>query len=112
MRNFDEWLNTFTDNIATYSYYVDFEKVISNADKLKVELNILNSLIDVEEGKQMTHDEYCAYMKELNRRNRQFEPTRRTDLALDRMEESRIKRECQEAKELEDFLKGFAKKTI
>lgn len=69
-----------------------------------------HNLIDVEEGKQMTHDEYCAYMKELNRRNRQFEPTRRTDLALDRMEESRIKRECQEAKELEDFLKGFAKK--
>ena len=69
-----------------------------------------HNLIDVEEERQMTHDEYCAYMKELNRRNRQFEPTRRTDLALDRMEESRIKRECQEAKELEDFLKGFAKK--
>lgn len=69
-----------------------------------------HNLIDVEEERQMTHDEYCAYMKELNRRNREFEPTRRTDLALDRMEESRIKRECQEAKELEDFLKGFAKK--
>lgn len=45
MRNFTDWLNTFTDNIATYKYYVDFEKVITNADSLKVELNILNSLI-------------------------------------------------------------------
>lgn len=45
MRNFTEWLNTFTDNIATYNYYVDFEKVISNADSIKVELNILNALI-------------------------------------------------------------------
>ena len=36
MRNFTEWLNTFTDNIATYNYYVDFEKVISNADSIKV----------------------------------------------------------------------------
>ena len=70
-----------------------------------------HNLIDIkEEEKQMSHNEYCAYMRELNRRNRQFEPTRRTDLALDRMEESRIKRECQEAKELEDFLKGFAKR--
>lgn len=44
-RNFNEWLATFTDNIATYDYYVDFEKVISNANSIKIELNILNSLI-------------------------------------------------------------------
>lgn len=32
-----------------------------------------HELIEVEEEKkQMTHDEYCAYMKELNRINRQF----------------------------------------
>lgn len=44
-RNFDEWLLTFTDSIANYKYYIDFEKVHRNVDLIKVELNILNSLI-------------------------------------------------------------------
>ena len=44
-RNFNEWLETFRSSIATYSYYVDFGKVYSNIDAIKVELNILNSLI-------------------------------------------------------------------
>ena len=44
-RNFGEWLETFRSSIATYSYYVDFEKVYGNIDAIKVELNILNSLI-------------------------------------------------------------------
>ncbi len=44
-RNFSEWLLTFTDSIANYKYYIDFETVYKNAEKLKVELNILNSLI-------------------------------------------------------------------
>ena len=44
-RNFNEWLATFRSSIATYSYYVDFEKVYGNVDAIKVELNILNSLI-------------------------------------------------------------------
>lgn len=69
-----------------------------------------HSLIDVEEERQMTHNEYCAYMKELNRINKQFEPNRKTDRILDRIEESRIMKDRQEAKELEDFLNGFAKK--
>lgn len=45
MRNFDEWLKTFRKSIATYSYYVDFQKVYQNIDEIKVELNILNSLV-------------------------------------------------------------------
>lgn len=70
-----------------------------------------HNLIDIKgEEKQMTHNEYCAYMKELNRRNKQFDPNRKTDHILDRIEESRINKEIREAKELEDFLKGFAKK--
>lgn len=69
-----------------------------------------HNLIDVEEEKKMTHDEYCAYMKELNRINKQFEPKRKTDHILNQMEELRIMKERKEAKELEDFLKGFAKK--
>ena len=32
-------------NIVDYSYYTDFKKVYKNVDELKVELNILNSLI-------------------------------------------------------------------
>jgi len=38
-------LKTFRSSIATYSYYVDFEKVYDNINAIKVELNILNSLI-------------------------------------------------------------------
>lgn len=44
-RNFDEWLSTFRNSISDYKYYVDFEKVYSNIDEIKVELHILNSLI-------------------------------------------------------------------
>lgn len=44
-RNFKEWLSTMKDSIATWKYYVDFEKVFTNVETIKVELNILNSLI-------------------------------------------------------------------
>lgn len=45
MRDFNTWLSGFRDSIADYGYYVDFEKVHRNIDSIKVELNILNSLI-------------------------------------------------------------------
>jgi len=45
MRNFREWLSGFRDSISNYGYYVDFEKVYRNIEDIKVELNILNSLI-------------------------------------------------------------------
>lgn len=44
-RNFSTWLSGFRDSIADYGYYIDFEKVHRNVDNIKVELNILNSLI-------------------------------------------------------------------
>ena len=44
-RDFKIWFSSFTDTIASYDYYVDFKKVFANVEKLKVELNILNSLI-------------------------------------------------------------------
>lgn len=44
-RNFKEWISSFRTNIVDYSYYTDFKKVYNNVDELKVELNILNSLI-------------------------------------------------------------------
>jgi len=44
-RNFAEWLLTFTDSIADYKYYIDFETIYKNAEEHKIELNMLNSLI-------------------------------------------------------------------
>ena len=44
MREFDKWFNTFTKRIYTYDFFTDFDKVYSNIDEIKIELNILNSL--------------------------------------------------------------------
>ena len=44
-RDFYKWLSSFKTSISGYDYYVDFEKVVSNVNDIKVELNILNSLI-------------------------------------------------------------------
>lgn len=44
-RKFDDWFTTFRESIATYKYYIDFNTVYKNAQKYKIELNILNSLI-------------------------------------------------------------------
>lgn len=44
-RDFDEWLGKFRASISSYDYYIDFDKVVRNVDEIKVELNILNSLI-------------------------------------------------------------------
>lgn len=44
-RDFKEWLSTFRPCISDYCYYVDFDKVHNNVDNIKVELNILNSLV-------------------------------------------------------------------
>ena len=44
-RNFQMWLSSFRDSIADYKYYIDFEKVHYNVNNIKVELNILNTLI-------------------------------------------------------------------
>ena len=44
-RNFNGWFNNFKTSISDYTYYVDFKKIYKNVDKIKIELNILNSLI-------------------------------------------------------------------
>jgi len=44
-RDFNSWLSGFRDSIADYGYYINFEKVHQNVEKIKVELNILNSII-------------------------------------------------------------------
>ena len=45
MRDFNKWLGKMRPSINGYNYYVDFEKVYANVDAIKVELNIMNSLI-------------------------------------------------------------------
>ena len=44
-RDSNNWLAQFRKSIADYQYYIDFGKVFTNVDSIKVELNIMNSLI-------------------------------------------------------------------
>ncbi len=44
-RNFIKWFGTFRKSISDYRYYTDFERVYENTELLKIEINILNSLI-------------------------------------------------------------------
>ena len=65
-RNFNEWLNTFKSSISTYNYYVDFGKVYGNVDAIKVELNILNSLVgskDIENEFENLSNKYPEILK-------------------------------------------------
>lgn len=59
MRDFDEWLSKFRASISSYGYYIDFEKVVKNVEEIKVELNILNSLI----GSKNIEEEFEAIVK-------------------------------------------------
>lgn len=65
-RNFNEWFKTFRSSICDYSYYVNFEKVYGNVDSIKIELNILNSLIgskDIENDFEKLIAEYPKISK-------------------------------------------------
>ena len=44
-RDFNLWFKSMKDNIATWDYYTDFKKIYKNVNEIKIELNILNSLI-------------------------------------------------------------------
>lgn len=59
MRNFNEWLSMMRDSIATYDYYTDFEKVYKNTNSIKIELNILNSLI----GSSSIREDFLSLFK-------------------------------------------------
>jgi len=66
MRNFNEWISKFKESIADYKYYVDFEKVYRNVDAIKIELNILNSLIgskDIENKFRVLLKKYPEILK-------------------------------------------------
>ena len=59
-RDFKTWLSTMKDSIATWTYYTDFDKVYENVQKIKVELNILNSLI----GSKNIEEEFKSIVKQ------------------------------------------------
>ena len=58
-RNFADWLLKFRGSIANYGYYIDFDKVYRNVNDIKVELNILNSLI----GSRNIEDEFKSILE-------------------------------------------------
>lgn len=65
-RDFNKWLENFRDSIASYDYYIDFEKVHRNVDSIKIELNILNSLVgskNIEEDFEKIIKEYPQTLK-------------------------------------------------
>ena len=57
-RNFADWLSKFRSSISNYGYYIDFDKVYRNVNDIKVELNILNSLI----GSRDIEDEFKSIL--------------------------------------------------
>ena len=60
MREFRTWSGEFIDSISNYKYYVDFDKICRNVDKIKIELNILNSLI----GSQNIESDFINLLKD------------------------------------------------
>lgn len=66
MRDFNAWLSQFKSSISSYTYYIDFEKVVRNVEKLKIELNILNTLIaskNIEEDFERVVAQYPETLK-------------------------------------------------
>ena len=49
MRDFNVWLAQLRPSIATYDYYINFAKVIENANTYKAELHLMNSLVGTDE---------------------------------------------------------------
>lgn len=65
-RDFEVWLSQFTNCISGYDYYINFEKVIRNVENVKIELNILNSLIgsdDIENDFEKIVSKYPETLK-------------------------------------------------
>lgn len=59
-RIFADWLKTFRKSINGYGYYVNFSKIVENVRNLKVEIKILESLVD----SKKIEDEFVSIVKE------------------------------------------------
>jgi len=60
-RNFNSWINSYKDNIYSYDYYVDFDKIYKQIINMKLELSLLNSLVgskNIEEDFKQVIDSY------------------------------------------------------
>ncbi len=55
-RDFNTWLATMKNSIASYDYYIDFNKIYQNIETIKIGLNMLNSLI----GSQNIEQEFIS----------------------------------------------------
>ena len=64
-RIFEEWLSKFRVSISGYDYYVNYDKVVENVLKLRIELNILNSLIGSKNIKEEFADIVTRYPETL-----------------------------------------------
>ena len=60
-RNFNDWLGKFRESIADYDYYIDFPKIYKNVDAIRVELNILNTLVGSQNIEQEFDDLITKY---------------------------------------------------
>ena len=60
MTNFQNLTSTFTKTIFSWNYYCDFEKICKNTFKIKVSLNILNSLL----WENNIEDKFLSIIKE------------------------------------------------
>ncbi len=58
-REFSYWLGTFRESINGYDYYTDFKKVYENAELVKVEISMLNSLV----GSKRIESEFIDLVK-------------------------------------------------
>lgn len=59
MREFNEWLDTMTDTVADWTYYTDFPKIYAKVEEMKLELNMMNSLI----GSKNIREEFLMMVK-------------------------------------------------
>jgi len=59
-KDFNDLKNKFKESIFTWDYFTDFKKVKLNVQKVKVELNILNSLI----GEENLEEEFIKLVNE------------------------------------------------
>lgn len=59
-RKFEDIIESLRDSIATYDYYVDFNKVYANVSKVEMQLNLLNYLI----GKDNVENEFLKLLIE------------------------------------------------
>ena len=58
--DFDDIINTLSETIKTYDFFVDWEKIENNVNKVEKRLNILNYLI----GKENFKEEFISLLKE------------------------------------------------